>query len=195
MKLAQLIQTRRTIRVVGVDDAHYADTTRGSRVHIAGVICGGTRFEGMLWGHVQKDGLDATEQIIELIGNSKFVNQLHLVLLDGITFGGCNVVDLKAIAGQLSLPTVAVMRRMPDIEAFKAIFQHFPDPEQRLALTESAGPIHQIQDWVFQCHGEEPTVIAAVLARLTDQGKVPEVLRLAHLIGSAVKLGESSNRA
>lgn len=34
-----------------------------------------------------------------------------------------------------------------------------------------------------------------VLNRVTDTGKVPEALRLAHLIGSAVKTGQSSKRA
>ena len=34
------------------------------------------------------------------------------------------------------------------------------------------------------------------LAKLSEQlGKVPEVLRLAHLIGSAIKSGQSSNQA
>ena len=195
MKLSQLIQTRRTICVAGIDDAHYAIKSHGSRVQLACVVCGGTRFEGMLWGHVEKDGLDATEKIVSLVGESKFASQLHLVLLDGITFGGCNIVDLHAVSQQLELPTVAVMRRQPDLVAFKAIFEHLPDPDQRLSLTESAGEIYQVNDWVFQCQGEEPSIIAAALTRLTDRGKVPEALRLAHLIGSAVTLGESTNRA
>lgn len=37
--------------------------------------------------------------------------------------------------------------------------------------------------------------IAGVLQRLTDCGKVPEALRLAHLITSAVMTGESSSSA
>jgi endonuclease V-like protein UPF0215 family len=37
--------------------------------------------------------------------------------------------------------------------------------------------------------------VAEALKRLTDRGNVPEALRLAHLIGSAVVMGESSKRA
>nr|WP_289501088.1 hypothetical protein [Gloeocapsopsis sp. IPPAS B-1203] len=33
--------------------------------------------------------------------------------------------------------------------------------------------------------------VTAVLQRLTERGKVPEALRLAHLIGAAVVKGES----
>ena len=195
MKLDQLLQTGRTIRVLGVDDAHYPDKTHGSSVNFAAVICGGTRFEGMLWGSIAKDGLDATDRMVGLVRQSKFAAQLHLVLLDGITFGGCNVVDLPAMSSELDVPVVAVMRRPPNMVTFKQVVHSLPDSQERWRRTEAAGEIHQLGDWVFQCVGEQPAVVAQVLTRLTDNGKVPEALRLAHLIGSAVMLGESTNRA
>ena len=111
MKIDQLIQTRRNIRVIGIDDAHYADKSLGSKVNLAAVVCSSTRFEGMLWGEISKDGMDSTERIAQLVEQSKFHAQLHLVLLDGITFGGANVVDLDELNKQLRLPVVAVMRR------------------------------------------------------------------------------------
>ncbi|MEZ6090141.1 MAG: hypothetical protein R3C05_19365 [Pirellulaceae bacterium] len=40
--------------ITGVDDAHYRDKTRGSEVHFSGVVCGGTRFEGMIWDTPRK---------------------------------------------------------------------------------------------------------------------------------------------
>ena len=195
MKLSKLIQSQRTIRVIGIDDAHYQDKTRGTEVHFSGIVCGGTRFEGMVWGSLEKDGLDSTERIIAAIEASKFYRQLHLILLDGITFGGCNIVDLCQVAEALKLPVAAVMRRRPEMDNFRAIFRHLPDEAERLRCTEAAGEIHEIDRWIFQCHGEAPDTIAAALSRLTDRGNVPEALRLAHLIGSAVKLGESTNRA
>ena len=195
MKLAQLIQTRRNIRVIGIDDAHYADKTRGGPVNLAGVICSCTRFEGMLWGEITKDGMDSTDKIGQLIIKSKFAAQLHVVLLDGITFGGCNVVDLPQLHRQLGLPIVAVMRRMPNMEKFQHVTKQFPDSEERWRRTLAAGQIHQMDNWTFQCVGEEPETITKVLERLTDTGKVPEALRVAHLIGSAVMMGESTNRA
>ena len=195
MKLAQLIQTCRTIRVLGIDDAHYADKTAGTPVQMAGVICGATRFEGMLWGELTKDGMDSTDRIFDLVSASKFAAQLHLVLLDGITFGGCNVVDLPDLSDRLNLPIAAVMRRRPNLEQFRHVTTLLPESEERWRRTEAAGTIHEIGDWTFQCVGEEPHTMAKALTRLTDVGKVPEALRLAHLIGSAVMLGESTNRA
>lgn len=194
MKLAQLLQTGRTIRVLGVDDAHYADKSHGSNVDFAAVVCGGTRFEGMLWGSLDKDGMNATQRILKLVRQSKFADQLHLVLLDGITFGGCNVIDLPLLAGTLKLPSVAVMRRVPNMQQFRKVVDKLPESDERWRRTQAAGKIHQLNQWVFQCCGEDPVVVSKALSRLTDRGKVPEVLRLAHLIGSAVMMGESTNR-
>ena len=50
-------------------------------------------------------------------------------------------------------------------------------------------------NYVFQVAGEAPDVIGPALNRLTDRGHVPEALRIAHLIGSAVRTGESGRRA
>lgn len=48
---------------------------------------------------------------------------------------------------------------------------------------------------IFQVQGEQPEIIAQALFKLTDRGKVPEALRSAHLVGSAVLKGESTSQA
>jgi endonuclease V-like protein UPF0215 family len=162
----------RVIRAIGFDDAPF-ERRRGASVRIAGVVCAGTRFEGMVFGTARQDGWNATEVLRRLLARGKFLPQLHLVLLDGIAFGGFNVVDLEALASALACPCVAVMRSAPDLPAVERALRRLPQPERRLRLLRRAGPIH----------------------RLTDRGNVPEPLRLAHLVGAAVVCGESGRRA
>ena len=194
MKLAELLRLDRTIKVIGFDDAPFSRTS-GSPVSIAGVVCGGTRFEGMVWGKVLPDGLDATDAICQLLLGGKFLPQLHLVLLDGIAFGGFNIIDLPKLASRLQIPCVAVMRRQPDLAAVEKALGHLSDSEYRLELLRRAGKIYAFEPFFFQVCGEQPEVIALVLQRLTDTGKVPEALRLAHLIGAAVITGVSGSSA
>jgi hypothetical protein len=194
MKLADLLRLDRTIKVIGFDDAPFSRTS-GSLVSIAGVVCGGTRFEGMVWGQVIPDGLDATDAICQLLIGGKFLPQLHLVLLDGIAFGGFNIIDLPELASRLQLPCVAVMRHQPDLAAVEKALSYLSESEYRLELLRRAGTIHVSEPFFFQVCGEQPEVIAAVLQRLTDTGKVPEALRLAHLIGAAVITGVSGSSA
>lgn len=146
-------------------------------------------------GELQQDGLDATETICKLLVGSKFLPQLHIVLLDGIGFGGFNLVNLPELAQRLQLPCVAVMRRVPNLTAVEDAMSRLPNFQQRQELLRLAGTIYEYPPFFFQVCGEEPEVIATALHRLTDCGKVPEALRLAHLIASAIIKGESSSSA
>ena len=194
MNLESLLKFNRTIRVIGFDDAPFIRGTGGD-VNVSGIVCAGTRFEGMLWGQIEQDGLNATENICKLLLGSKFLPQLHIVLIDGIGFGGFNLVNLPELQKTIQLPCVAVMRRPPDLDAVKNAMSRLPHFEHRQNLLKLAGEIHQYPPFVFQVCGEEPQIIAKVLEKLTDCGKVPEALRLAHLICAAVIKGESSSSA
>lgn len=205
MDLDRLLQSGRRIRVIGFDDgppigfdhSNHASRRppRGTPIPVAGIIASDTRMEGMLWGSVGKDEMDATERITGMLLSSKFSDQVQLVLTDGITVGGANVIDLAELSQRTGLPVVAVMRKPPKMETFRAIFDHFDDGDHRREIVERAGRIHEWDGWTFQCHRIAPEVAARVLQRLTDRGKVPEALRLAHLITAAVAGGQSSRRA
>lgn len=194
MELDSLLRLNRVIRVIGFDDAPFIRHA-GGNVAIAGVVCAGTRFEGMVWGQVEQDGLDSTDVILKLLLGRKFLPQLHILLLDGIAFGGFNIIDLPRLSEQLKLPCVAVMRRMPNLIAMEQAIQRLPHSQQRLQLLQRAGTIYAQPPFFFQVCGGCPKVIFSVLERLTDCGKVPEALRLAHLIGAAVVKGESGSSA
>lgn len=194
MKAGPFPPRGRTLRAIGFDDAPFTRGRRGD-VPLAGVVCAGTRFEGLVWGRLRQDGWNATDAVARLLVSGKFLPQLHVVLLDGIAFGGLNVVDLEALAGRLGRPCVAVMRRAPDVAAVERAIRRLPGAERRLALLRRAGPLHRHGPFVFQVRGAEPGETGLALERLTDRGFVPEPLRLAHLIGTAVIRGESGRRA
>lgn len=194
MDLETLVRRQRQIRVIGFDDAPFAREEAG-KVPVAGVVCAGTRFEGMLWENIQKDGWDATETLCQLLYNSKFFKQLHLVLLDGLGFGGFNLVDLPMMAEQLKLPCVTLMRHYPNFDKIQHALSHFPDKSKRLEKLHRAGQIYQYPPFYFQVCGEQPDIVAQALGHITDCGNVPEALRLAHLIGAAVIKGESGSQA
>jgi len=192
--LEKLLQLNRTIRVIGFDDAPF-DPKKETHVNIAGVVCAGTCFEGMVWGTVQKDGDDATQVLSQLLLQSKFYEQVHLVLIDGIAVGGFNILDLPTLSQQLQRPCVCVMRKPPNIAAIQTALENLPNSAKRFDLIRKAGLIHAHKPFYFQTQGGNPSTVAKVLQRLTVQGHVPEALRLAHLIGSAVMTGQSGNRA
>ena len=192
--LGQLVRAGRTLHAIGIDDAPFRRRDPAA-VPVGGVFCQGTRFEGLLWSHVTPDGTDATAVLSDMVARSKFARQAHVVLTDGVTFGGWNVVDLRSLAERVGCPCIAVMRRRPDLVAMQRAIQRVPDPDVRWATIQRAGPIHERGGFVFQVAGAALEDAALALGALTDRGLVPEPLRLAHLIGSAVVTGESGKRA
>jgi endonuclease V-like protein UPF0215 family len=194
MELEALLRHHRTIRAIGFDDAPFVRRSPHP-VAVAGVVCAGTRFEGMVWGEIQADGWDATETLSQILNRSKFLPQIHLVLLDGISMGGFNVIDLPLLSQQVGRPCVTVMRRLPNLVALEYAMQRLPEPEKRLEIVRRAGAIHSHPPFFFQVQGASPDVTADVLRRLTDRGHVPEALRIAHLIAAAVIKGESGRQA
>lgn len=193
-KLDFLLRHHRQIRVIGFDDAPFVRHSN-KPVAVAGVVCSQTRFEGMLWGHIRTDGWNSTQKIANMLLASKFYPQVHLVLLDGISMGGLNLINLLYLAQKIQLPCVAVMRKLPNIEKMAAAIRRLPHPETRLQILAKAGEIHVHPPFYFQVCGLSGDMTARVLQRLTDTGNVPEALRLAHLITAAVINGESGKRA
>ncbi|WP_281556325.1 DUF99 family protein [Thalassomonas sp. RHCl1] len=201
--LAEVIRLNKQLRTIGFDDAPF-NRQAGSKVNISGIVCTNTRFEGMLWGEASKDGVDATDVLINMLKPSKFYQQVHAVLLDGIAIGGFNLINLEELNEALQLPCIAVMRKQPDVTAVKQVLSRFDDAEFRLATLAAAGDIftytttaadEKQRTFVYQVKGCGAETAGLLLEKVTDNGNVPETLRLAHLIGAAVKTGQSSNSA
>lgn len=192
--LSQLMSLNKKIRVIGFDDAPFSKE-RGSSVKISGVVCSDTCFEGMVWGEAKKDGNDATDTIIQLLKSSKFFDQINVVLTDGLAVGGFNMIDLPTLNLALQKPCIAVMRKQPDMDAIDKALKNFSDYEQRKQMVIRAGKVFSHNAFYYQVCGCSPEEAAMVLDRVTNNGNVPEALRLAHMIGAAVMTGQSSNRA
>ena len=195
MDLEDAIRRGRKIRALGFDDSPFKKSHRGD-VGVAGVVCSNTRLEGMVWTKIRRDGWNATDKLIATLETSKFRDQIHLILTDGVAFGGFNVLELARIHATLGIPVASVMRNQPNLARMQKAIKNLPRASKRWSLVEEAGTIHESTTRVwFQAHGVEPHTINSALEILTDTGHIPEPIRLAHLIGSAVLTGESGRRA
>ena len=82
---------KREIRILGIDDSALLD----EKVMIVGVVFrGGDWIDGVLRSDITRDGLDATDVICSMIKESKHYGQLRVLMLDGITYGGFNIIDI-----------------------------------------------------------------------------------------------------
>lgn len=181
--------------VVGFDDAPFERAHRGD-VLVVGAVFAGGRLEGVLSTQVRRDGANATMRLAECVSASRFRPQLHLILLQGIAFAGFNVVDLAALHRRTGLPVVVVVRREPDLAAIRAaLLGRVPGGVRKWRLIETAGPVEAAAGLHVQRAGISLADTAAVLSRLQVHGRLPEPLRVAHLVAGGVTTGESTHRA
>jgi uncharacterized protein len=188
--------SRRTLsNVIGFDDGPFERDRRGN-VMLIGAVCARTRLDGVLRGTVRKDGANATKKMTELVLRSPFHASLHAVLLQGIAVGGFNVVDVHGLHAALGLPVLVVARRQPDLWAMRsALSMGVPGAARKWRLIERAGPMERVADVYVQRAGLTQDEAARLLRVTTLHGKLPEPLRLAHLIASGIVRGISHGRA
>lgn len=186
------------IRLLGIDDSPLLS----DRILVVGALMrGGEWLDGVLRTYITRDGIDANERIAAMVNLSKHYGQIRIVMLNGVTFGGFNVVDLEELHYATKLPVIAVMRRLPDMESIRLALDNLPDPEQKYRAIRNAGPITEVrtpwrgQPVYIQCKGIEKADAAEVVAGSAVHSRVPEPLRVAHMIATGIVLGESSKRA
>lgn len=185
------------IRVVGFDDGTFSFSSKLERrkTVLIGVVMKGSReVVGVLSRWITVDGSDATDLMIDAVLRSRF-KDLRVILLKGITYGGFNVVDLERLHHETGLPVIVVVRKRPDLAAMEAALRkHFPDWRERLEILRRAPPLFELipEKLYVQAMGIPPETAAEVVKTTTRTGLIPEPLRLAHMIASAVMTGEST---
>ena len=180
--------------VIGFDDAPFARDHRGDVV-VVGAAFAGRRLEGVLMTRVRRDGTDATRSLQQAVRSSRFAAHASLVLLQGIAFAGFNVVDIHALHAALGLPVLVVARRRPDLARIKkALLEAVPGGKRKWRLIEKAGAMEPAAGVWIQRAGLGLAAAERVVARLAVNGRIPEPLRTAHLIATALGGGHSRQR-
>jgi len=181
--------------VVGFDDGPFVRDSLAP-VRLIGAVCARTRLDGVLSGWVQRNGADSTERMAELVEHSQFAGYVRAVLLKGIAVAGFNVVDIHALSQRLRVPVVVVSRKLPDFAAiFNALGAAGADVDAKWQLMQRAGTPECVRGLWVQAAGIEHAPLEALLDAVTLHGKLPEAVRLAHLIAGGVTRGVSSGRA
>ncbi|MCW4055197.1 MAG: DUF99 family protein [Candidatus Bathyarchaeota archaeon] len=192
MKDRTIRSVKPEIRVVGVDDGVFAPHTHGKCDVIGVVFRGGYWLDGVMRTQVEIDGLDATDEIAEMITGSPHYGQLRVIMLDGVTFAGFNVVVTLRLFETTRLPVIAVTREKPDFEDIRKALKNLPFAEKRWRAIGNADEIIRVvtrrgEEAVYiQVRGVAADVAVRIVRNTATRSNVPEALRVAHLIASGL---------
>ena len=186
------------IRILGIDDSPFSFLDEFSII-VGVVMRGGGYIEGILCRKIRVDGYDATDLCVDMIKKTRHKQQLRILLLDGITFSGFNVIDIEKIYLKTKLPVLTITRDKPDfIKIKKALKQNFSDWDERFSLIEK-GKLDKIKTNFNPIYIKRVGVTLReakeIIKLSTIRGVIPEPLRIAHLIASGIIRGESYGKA
>jgi len=185
-------------RILGLDDSRF--TFQDEHVAIVGVVMRADGYmEGVMVNKVRVDGDDANEVLTRMINASRYKKQLRLVLTDGIAFGGFNIIDLEKLSHDTALPAAGVTRKMPSFEDMKkALKHHFKDWEGRYDVI-CKGKMIRIPTEHYPVYakgfGMPEAELTLAIKKTILRGALPEPIRVAHIIATALAIGESKGKA
>jgi len=199
MSYVKFWQVKSEIRVLGIDDG---PPMRKGRVPLIGVVFRGSRWvEGVLKTEITYDGTDVTEKLVEMVKNSRQRGQIRVIMTDGVTFGGFNILDIKRVFEELGFPLIAISRTKPNMRDILKALKNLPDWRERWALIKKVGKIYEMKTK----KRKSPIYIQPVGLKLTDakqiieltrgRSAIPEPVRVAHMIATAFVKGESHGGA
>jgi endonuclease V-like protein UPF0215 family len=191
-EVAKIRAVKPEIRVLGIDDGVFTPHSN-ELVDVVGIVYrGGYWLDGFMHTEVQVDGLDATEKLVEMITSSPHYLQLRVIMLNGVTLAGFNVVDIEELCQRVKLPVIAVTRDKPNFDDIQKALQNLSHSEQRWRAIEKAGKMIKVRTR----NGEEPIYVHVaglseedakrILKSTSTRSNVPEALRVAHIIASGL---------
>ena len=188
------------IRILGIDDGPFEPDYRG-KVPLVGVVFRGGRWlDGIMITQIEKDGLDATDRLVEMVKGSRHLDQLRILMVDGVTFAGFNVLDVREVFKRTGLPVVVISREIPDMAAIRKAVKHLQGWRERWRIIKATGKIYPVTTKsheapvYMQPIGIKREDAESVVKLSSTRSLVPEPLRVAHLMATAVVRGESYGR-
>ena len=185
------------VRVLGIDDSPFKFGDEKALV-VGALVRIPNYLESVMKTEVTVDGTDSTDRLIEMVSGSRYRDQVRLVMIDGIALAGFNVIDIERLNARLGIPVVTITRDAPDLDKISvALKKHFSD-WRGMYSTITKHELRQIKtehNPVFACGlGMSWSEIEQLVRASTVKGVVPEPIRIAHLISTAMLRGESYGR-
>jgi endonuclease V-like protein UPF0215 family len=182
------------LRILGLDDGPFNRNSDTKTVMVGVLMRLNSYIEGISINNITIDGTDSTETILSML-NGRFRNNINFIMSNGITFAGFNIMDISLINEITGTPIISITRRKPDIDSMiSALKLHFPDYKERVELIKNTS-VNKIEydgkTLYINCSGTSIENALYLIKKTTIMGNIPEPVRMAHLIATAIIHGES----
>ncbi len=181
------------IRILGIDDGPFQ---RGddTMTPIVGVLMrvDGT-IEAVLTDFIPLDG-DKTESVISAFVEKIGVGNVNVILTEGVTFGGFDIIDPDEIHKRTGVPFISVTKGKGDLDSMISALEKHGDSE-KLSKLKALHPVRKtISERFFTLNmsGIPEKEAISLIRKLMRVGNVPEPLRIADMIAFSIQTGREN---
>jgi endonuclease V-like protein UPF0215 family len=180
--------------LIGIDDGPFEKDADPLTPIVGVVMEGADLVEGIAVTSFPIDGVGVTDFLVKWIEGLRFRPGLQGIVLGGITIAGLAVVDVERLSQALELPVMVLNRKDPREHRLAGALESAGLAE-RLEVVDRTPLSFPVSNGLYlACAGTSSQEAARLIDASRRKGEMPEPLRLAHLIASAVVRGESRGR-
>ncbi|OYT48941.1 MAG: hypothetical protein B6U85_00775 [Desulfurococcales archaeon ex4484_42] len=181
-----------SLKVIGIDEGYFPPEFKRKRLQtiLVAVLCDWTTPLDVKISRVTVDYDNVNDRVLELLG--KFKVKSDLIILDGVTYAGFNVIDPKTLNEELGIPIITVFKHNLNMDRIRtALYKHFNDWRYRFTVIWNVYSNSRIihTPWRplrISVYGIDENRAIDLIIRLQKVSPIPEPLRLADVIASGL---------
>ena len=186
------------IRILGVDDGFFIRGKDTNTLLVGAIMRGYKQLDGVLSTKITVDGHDVSEKLVKMLKRTDHYKQLRVIMLNGITFAGFNTIDCEYVYNKVGIPIVIVIRKKPNLAEFKKAMYKLHDGKDRWNLVSKLNPPKYVETpygkTFYQCYKITDEDAKKLILKTAVYSRIPEPVRVAHLIAMGVTLGYSKGK-
>lgn len=179
------------MRILAIDDGYFPPNFKSRRgyTYLTGILYVNEGIEQVLLDKTLVDGLEVTDRITGFI---KVCGKPLVLMLDGLTYAGFDVVDVDRVHLDTGVPIIVVQQYPLDLEKIKeALRLNFDDYSYRYGVIERNASRMKpyITRWktiYVEAIGLNNQQVVEILEETMIYSPIPEPLRIAHQIASTI---------
>lgn len=174
-------------RILGLDDGPFSRPVDKFASFVGVLMRLDGRIEGIRIGRLPVDG-DEAESAISGMVDSIGKDNINLIMSEGITFAGFDIVDPDKIFRETGIPYVSITQSYADIGAMEAALSKHGELKKASKL-KSLNPVRcRINggEFVVNYAGISEMEALKILEKSMLVGNVPEPVRIANMMAGAI---------
>ncbi|MEM3506126.1 MAG: DUF99 family protein [Candidatus Bathyarchaeia archaeon] len=185
--IKKLKNIKKEIRIIGIDEYTFKSNSLKGTLIIGIIFRGGLFLDGLVASMIDSEKFNVSEEISKMIMNSRYFDELRIVMLSKLVFGNMNILDLKSFYEKIKLPVILVTENKDEENIEKFMNKENYEVLKRIDDRSLLKIIDYFKPFCIGFYGIDEDKVINILKASCVKEKIPEPLRVAKILIKAIK--------